>query len=189
MGYQVASKGQIVLREVKTLVGGARLYDADYVHRRCELAYGGEIAPRTWWVWRRSVEAENDHPLGGVTEATYLLLLTKASMLRGNADKSSGDRAQVPIERLAEAVRAIVRGDRPWDVPPTISYADLKRLVELRSLRTYADRYLRSHGLRRSQPTYSRAEALQILSKFPDYSHVFNSASETVAVGLARASA
>ncbi len=164
-----------LLRQLRADIGCSRLYAPESVLRRCELAYGREIAPRTWWVWRRSVGAEADQGLGGMSEASYILLLTKAALLRGNDARKGGAFHRVPIERLAIAVRAIVSGDRPWDVGAVTDYDTLKRLIELRALRTYTDRYLRSQGLKRSQQLYSKSQAVQILNRFPDYSYVFNS--------------
>jgi hypothetical protein len=164
---------QAILRQLRRDLGGSKLYTHEFVLRRCELAYGREISARLWRKWRESVGVEADSRLGGmVGEATYILLLTKAGLLRGNRYRGA-EKKQVPVERLAEAVRAITSGDRPWDVPAVISYGDLKRLIELRALRTYTDRYLRNHGLKRSQQLYPKAQAVQILSNFPDYSYVF----------------
>ncbi len=166
---------EALLRQLRRDIGTARIYSIEFALRRCEMAYGREIAPRTWWLWRRSVGAEGDEGLGGMSEASCVLLLAKAALLRGNDGRKGGAFRRVPIERLAITVRAIISGDRPWDVPTAISYDDLKRLIELRALRTYTDRYLRSQGLKRLQQFYSKSQAVQILNRFPDYSYVFNS--------------
>lgn len=167
------AKQQAILRQIRADLGRSRLYSSDFVLRRCEIAYGRSIPTRTWLLWRRSVGAGADQLMGGVSEATYLLLLARAALLRGNGGVKGGAKLRVPLERLAEVVRVIISGDRPWDVPPVISYGDLMRLIELRSLRTYTERHLRNQGLKRSQHFYSRAQAVQILSNFPDYSYVF----------------
>lgn len=168
-------KQQAILRQLRRDIGCSRFYSPEFVRGRCEIAYGRAINDRQWNRWKVAVRAGDDSalPLGGMfSEATYILLLTRAALLRGNR-KGGTEKKQIPVERLNEAVRAIISGDRPWDVPVVISYENLKRLIELRSLKTYTERHLRSQGLKRSQKLYSKAQAVQILSNFPDYSYVF----------------
>ena len=173
------NRQQELLRQLRQDIGCDRLYESKYVRYRCEVAYGREISDRLWLMWRRSVRTQDDAIKDSFSEASYILLLTKAVLLRGNSASKGGKKKQVSIERLDQAVRAIISGERPWDVPSLISYADLKRLIELRALKTYTERYLRRKGLKRSQKLYSKAQAVQILSNFPNYSHVFQQNSES----------
>lgn len=167
---------QLRLTEIRRLLAGDRIYSERFVLARCTLVYGRDIGPRTWRRWLRKVRAEADPAdLGGMSEATYLLLLTLASLLRGNSETSRKN--QVSVSRLLNAVEVVLEGDRPFDIPALISYADLRKLAELRSLRVYSDRFHRANGLKKTQPIYTKAQAVQILTHYPDYSYVYEQAS------------
>lgn len=168
------TQSQARLTEIRRLLAGERIYSEAFVMARCTVAYGREIGPRTWQRWLRKVRAEADPTeLGGMSESTYLLLLTLAGLLRGNDESSR--RRQVSVSRLVSAVEIVLNGNRPFDIPQVITYAELRKLAELRSLRTYSDRLHRANGLKKTQAIYTKAQAVQILSNYPDYSYVYES--------------
>ena len=165
------TQSQEDLTALRRVIGCSIIYDAGYVRQRCELLYGRALSDRQWRRWRRKVRAEADPTeLGGMSEATYVLLLTHARILCGNTDKAGSKK--LPLERLVKAAEAVI-GSPHCTMPEVMTYNAVKHLIELQALKSYTDRHHRRHGLKRSQKTYSREEASEILSKYPDFSYVY----------------
>ena len=158
------------LTTIRRQIGCSKIYAEAYTRGHCEVIYGRPVSDRTWARWCQKVRAEADPvELGGFSEASYVLLHTLAVLLAGN---NQSRRCQAPLTRLCHAAEAAIRGEKPWDIPERISYADLKRLAELQALRSYCDRRHRYKGLYKSKPFYSKAEAVQILNNYPNFSNV-----------------
>jgi len=104
-----------------------------------------------------------------MSEATYVLLLTLAKL---HIADSSHRRQKVSVARLVEAARQIIKGDQPVELLEANSYEQLRSLAELQAARTYSERYHRLNGLKKTQPWYSRAEAIKVLSNYPNFNDV-----------------
>lgn len=158
------------LTEIRRYIGCCQIYSPAYVRARCELIYG-PISDRTWHRWRRRVGAHFDPPsLGGMSEASYLLLLTMAQLLAGG----SGFDRRAPIHIVCAVAWSIL--GRPFpDIPDFLAVDDLRSLIEIRAGRCYTDRYHRIQGLKKTQAFYSRDEAIAILSRYPNASYVESS--------------
>ena len=158
------------LLDARKLAGVHGNHSEEYVRHICELAYGKSISQRSWKRWKERALVCLDSPLGNhLSEASFVALWTMAGLLRGN--KQHRPRNQVSRKRLAEAMVAIING-APKSIPEppeNISYEELHRLVELQAMRSYSDRYHRMQGLKKGQLFYSRCEALQIMSKYPNH--------------------
>ncbi|NJR71076.1 MAG: hypothetical protein HC771_22420 [Synechococcales cyanobacterium CRU_2_2] len=101
-----------LLRQLRRDIGCSRIYSPEFVRRRCEIAYGRALSDRQWNRWKKAVGAGDDRPLEGMySESSYILLLTRAALLKGNC-KGGAEKKQIPVERLNEAVRAVISGDR-----------------------------------------------------------------------------
>lgn len=163
---------QEALTDLRRLIGCQRIYSEAFTRLRCHQLYGRDISDRQWRRWLRRVRAEADPvELGGMSEATHVLLLTLAKLLKGNEPGRAA--RQVTLARLVYTAEAALQGTPLDSLPDAMSYQELKRLAELQAMRSYTDRYHRTKGLKRSQKVYSRAHATQILSNYPNYSHVY----------------
>lgn len=157
------------LTQVRRLIGCRIIYQEGFVQAQCERLYGKPLSKSTWFRWRQKVRASADpEALKGMSEATYVLLLTLAKL---HAASSHHRRRQVPIARLVESARQIIKGNEPIELLEANSYQQLRDLIELQAARSYSERYHRLNGLKKTQPWYSKAEAIKILSNYPNYSH------------------
>lgn len=159
-----------MLVSARQAIGCTRTYSEGWALCQCGRAYGKPIDRRTWSYWKEKVLCAFDPPeLGGMSEASYLLLLTLARLLRGNSATQKSN--QVSRGRLATAALSALAGQSPQvpAIPETVSYSDLKGMVEVQALRSYSTRHHRRNGLKASQPFYSREEAEQILSRYPNH--------------------
>lgn len=159
------------LVDARECVGVYGNHSEEYVRHVCCAAYGKAINGRTWERWKvRALVFMDPAELGGrMSEASFISLWTMAGLLRGNSQLEP--RNQVSRLRLAEAMMSVING-APKSIPEppeNVSYSELRRLAELQSMRSYSDRYHRMQGLKKGRLFYTRAEALQILSKYPDH--------------------
>lgn len=154
----------------RMMIGHGGSHPESYVKAICEDAYGAVIHRSNWerWKLRALVFLDRDSDHGLLSEASYMSLWTLATLLKGNTKARPCN--QVSRLKLAQAMVHIINGapsEMP-EPPENISYVDLKCLVCQQSLREYSDRYHRSNGLKKSKLFYSRCEALQILSRYPN---------------------
>ena len=158
------------LTQVRRLIGCRITYGEWFVRAQCERIYGQPISKSTWFRWRQKVRASADPAsLKGMSEATYVLLLTLAKL---HIADGLHRRQKVSIARLVESARQIIKGDEPVELLEVNSYEQIRDLAELQAARPYSERYHRQNGLKKKQSCYSKAEAIEILSNYPNYSHV-----------------
>jgi len=175
MLHSTKEKHVTALIRVRNVLGYDCFYSEDFVLGKCSIAYGRAPARATWERWKDKVLAHQDPPGPGLSRASYLLLLTLAGLLRGNSQGSPV--SQVSLSRLAEAALSVLRlPEREPSIPEHVSYSQLRYMAETQAMRTYSDRYHRMNGLKKGQAFYSKTEATQILSKYPDSYNVQKSA-------------
>ena len=154
------------LDAVRLAIGCARIYDEPFVRAQCEKAYGRSISRQLWGYWKKKVNAAADpDSLGGMSEATYLLLLTNAHLSRGNG--KSGQ-VKVPRSRLAAAAQRIASEASQATIPEVCGYEALKDLIAQQTFQTYSERHYRRLGVFKRK-SYSRADVQSILKNFPNH--------------------
>jgi hypothetical protein len=164
------------LMDVREAIGCRRIYEERVALNECTRAYGRHISRQKWAYWKQRCLVFQDAPhLPGMSEASYLLLLSLAYLLRGN---DSSNRSQVSRIRLAKAAQAAMAQGPPYlgNLPETLTYEGLRGLAEQQALRSYSDRHHRRQGLKPSQAFYSQSEAQLILSRYPNHRHVYQQA-------------
>lgn len=160
------------LIQVREAIGCSCIYDEKVARQDCGLAYGRPVPRQKWAYWKQRCLVAQDAPeLGGLSEASYVLLLCLARLLRGNGPHN---RCQVSRIRLAGVARAAMAQGPPFlpELPELVTYEGLKALVEQQAFRTYTSRHHRRNGLKASKPFYSKSEAELILSNYPNHRHV-----------------
>jgi len=157
------------LIDARAAVPFGEFQSEQWVYGECCKTYGRVISSRSWSRWKVRCLTFCDPPGEGLSFPSYVCLWTMARLKRGNSRQKPVK--QVSRLRLACAITSALAGVSPLlpEPPENICYSDLKDLAELQALRSYSDRYHREHGLKKSQIYYSRAEALLILSKYPDH--------------------
>jgi hypothetical protein len=170
--FQTQKRHFEAIEQVHTLAQDCQgIYPAADVRREAQVIAGYSLSDRQWRRWVEKCCAGHDlEALGGFTFGSRLLLCTLALLLR----PGKGERLKVRVTglQLAEAAMRVISSSWPCSekMPLTISYGELKELVQLRTHRDYSDRYHRRMGLKASIPMYSRDEAIAILNRYPNLS-------------------
>lgn len=136
--------------------------------------YGRSVSRMTWsrWCQKCSVTAEILAQHGGEYPAgAYLLLMVNAKLSRGNGPKERSRKVTRPqLVAAVKAHRTKHLAASIGQLPQQLTADQLRGYAEAKANRSYHRRTHERNGIKKTQAFYSRAEAVQILDRYPTFS-------------------